>query len=51
MSNSKNSWIVSNPDIKNGKLCIRDTGVTVELVIIIQSVILMTLTLAHYLIH
>lgn len=51
MSNSKNRWIVSNPDIQNGKLCIRGTSVTVELVIIIQIAVSMITTLAHFLIH
>ncbi len=51
MSNSKSRWIVSNPDIKNGKLCIKGTQVTVELVVMIQIAVSMLTTLAHFLIH
>ncbi len=51
MSNSKNSWIVSNPDIHNGKRCIKGTKITIVSILIAQNIVLMITTLAHFLIH
>ena len=51
MSNSKSRWLVSNPDIKNGKLCIRGTSVTVELVVMIQIALSMFTTFGIFMIQ